>query len=361
MAAPTPFDGDPLLDVAPWVGQMASSFRWTLVTQQTYSILGELHPFRDVTPQMTNDPSRTVKRQISNVVIPPDEVADINLFRDRVIPELVLEDGRSFPLGVFMFLAPTRNRSSRQIPLATKLVDQGFQLDQGTRTSTSIPAGGSITETMATVIAGAGFVIDQVRLSGSTIKAGDAIAWPSGTSRARIVDELAELLAWYSPYFDNDGVLVGRPVDALTFTPLIDYVPIESRIYADSIEETDSLLEAPNVYIVLNSGGTPGEVAGEYLVPEEAPHSVANRGFDIVEVTRMQGVTDTEQAEAIAQANALQSPGDFRRVKLTSPPDPRHDTYDLVQWDGELWREVSWSMQMLPGGEMVHDLRKVFG
>jgi hypothetical protein len=358
--AETLFRGDPLLDIAPWIGQMASSFRWTLVSRQTYTVLGELHPMRDVTPKMTNDPSRAIKRQVSNVVIPPDEAADVNLFADRIRPELVLEDGRSFPLGVFMFLAPARNRTSRQIPLTTRLVDQGFQLDQGTRTSTSIPAGGSVTDTMFEVVSDAGFASNQIELEESAVKAGDPIAWPVGTLRSKIVDDLRTLLSWYAPYFDNNGVFIGRPVDDLAYAPALEYLPIESRIFADSIEETDTLLEAPNVFIVLNSGGSAQEVSGIYEVPQEAPHSTKNRGFEIVEVVRAQGIGDSSQAESIAEALALQSPGDFRQVKLVSPPDPRHDTFDLVLWDGELWREASWSMDLLPGGGMQHELRKVF-
>jgi hypothetical protein len=359
--AETLYRGDPLLDIAPWIGQMASSFRWSLVARQTYAVLGELHPMRDVTPKMTNDPSRTIKRQISNFVLPPDEASEIDLFQDRVRPELVLEDGRSFPLGVFMFLAPTQNISSRQIPLTTRLVDQGFQLDQGIRTSVSIPAGGKLTDTMFDVVADGGFASEQIALEDSAVTAGDPIAWPAGTTRTSIIDDLAVLLAWYSPYFNNKGIYVGRSVDELAYAPTLEYLPIESRVYADSIEETTTLLEAPNVYIVLNSGGAPQEIAGEYEVPEEAPHSVKNRGFSIVEVVRTQGIEDTSQAEAMARSLALQSPGDFRQVNLKSPPDPRHDTNDLVVWDGELWREVSWSMSMSPGGEMTHALRKVYG
>jgi hypothetical protein len=359
--AETLFQGDPLLDIAPWIGQMSSSFRWTLVTGQTYSIIGEIHPHRDVVPKMTNDPARAIKRQISNVVLPADEADDINLFSDRVRPEIVLEDGRTYPLGVFMFLGPTRNRSTRQIPLTTRLVDQGFQLDQGTSTSTSIPAGGSLTDKLIEVVADGGFALDQIELEESFVTAGDPIAWPAGSKRSAIVDELATLLSWYSPYFNNKGTLIGRPVVDPAFAPVLEYLPIESRVYADSIEETDTLLEAPNVYIVLNSGGAPDEVAGVYEVPEEAPHSVKNRGFEIVEVVRSQGIEDTSQAEAIAASLALQAPSDFREVSLISPPDPRHDTNDVVSWDGELWREASWSMDMKPGGEMKHELRKVFG
>ncbi len=360
MGASAIFDGDPLLDIAPWIGEMRASFRWSLVTKGTFSVIGELHPMRDVTPRMDNQPTRKIKRQVGNVVLPPDEAADINLFSDRVYPEMVLEDGRSSPLGVFMFLAPKEQRSSRPIPLATKLVDQGFQLDQKTRTTFSVPSGGSVRDALVNAVGEAGFVDEELRISESTTKTLDPISWPAGTSRARIVDELAQLMGFYSPHFNNEGQLVARPVDDLAFAPTVEYLPVDSRVYADTINETSTLLEAPNVYLVLNNGSVPDEVAGEYRVPDEAPHSVKSRGFEVAEVTKMQGIEDTDQALEIAKSKAFQAPGDFRRVELTSPPDPRHDTNDLILWDGELWREVRWSMQMRSGGEMRHEMRKLY-
>jgi len=353
------FVGDPLLDIAPWVGTIKASFQWELVTRGSLAQLGEIHPMRDVTPRMENQTSRAIKRSVSNVVLPPDEVADIDLFNDRVRVAMVLEDGRRTSLGVFMFLAPAKQISSRPIPLATRLVDQGWQLDQKTKDTFGVVAGGSPLAALRTVIAQAGFTEDQLQIEGSDATTGDPISWQAGTSRARIANDLARLSAYYSVYFDRDGKLIARPVNELQFSPTVEYLPVDSRVFADSIEETTTLLEAPNVYVVVNNGATADSVHAEFYVPSDAPHSVANTGFERAEVIRMQGIPSTAAALEIAKARAFQSPGDFRRVTLTSPPDPRHDTYDFVLWDGELWREVSWSMELRSGGAMRHELRKV--
>ena len=41
-------------------------------------------------------------------------------------------------------------------------------------------------------------------------------------------------------------------------------------------------------------------------------------------------------------------------------PDPRHDGYDVIRWQGFNWLELGWSLPMIEGSSMSHTLRKSY-
>ena len=50
----------------------------------------------------------------------------------------------------------------------------------------------------------------------------------------------------------------------------------------------------------------------------------------------------------------------FETVSVTTALDPRHDSYDVIRWQGENWLETAWSMDLAEGGNMTHQLRKSY-
>ena len=68
-------------------------------------------------------------------------------------------------------------------------------------------------------------------------------------------------------------------------------------------------------------------------------------------------VADADQARAVARGIGIRQTV-FERVSLTTAPDPRHDSYNVVVWQGEKWLELAWSMALVEGGTMNHLLRK---
>ena len=101
-----------------------------------------------------------------------------------------------------------------------------------------------------------------------------------------------------------------------------------------------------------------GVISGSYDVPSSAPHSIQNRGFAVPLVAQMQ-VETVQQATAVATSIGLQSTL-YQRTTLQTFPDPRHDSYDVIRWQGSLWLELAWSMDLIAGGNMTHTLRKVY-
>jgi hypothetical protein len=127
-----------------------------------------------------------------------------------------------------------------------------------------------------------------------------------------------------------------------------------------SVVESDNLLNAPNRFLVIsNSGDADAEpIVGQFDVPSSAPHSIDNRGFVILDTRDLQSAS-TSQAFAMARTLALTNTIVEQR-EIATPPDPRHDSYDVVHWDGENWLEVAWSMTLIEGGSMSHVLQKLY-
>jgi hypothetical protein len=110
---------------------------------------------------------------------------------------------------------------------------------------------------------------------------------------------------------------------------------------------------------VSNASSNPETVTvGTADVPANAPHSIPNRGFVIPLVQDLQ-LSDSTQATAVAQGLAQRFTV-FERVGLTTPPDPRHDSYNVIRWQGENWLELAWTMPLVEGGGMSHLFRKAY-
>lgn len=346
---------DPLLDLDPWVGQRQCTFRFDVTDGVTGENLGEIHPLRGAS--LTHDTTRTIKRQLA-FSLGRQDTADVNTLTDRVRLWMVFPNGQQYPLGKYMF-----TDASRQVYTSGKLGqmalnDEMFLVDQQSPVGVSSISGG-IPKNVETVIAEvmAGLPVD-FSLEASGLQS--ASAWPSGTTRGSMLESLALTGDYFSPWFDNFGVMKFiRSFDPATKIPELDY-DAGNQVTRSDIIESDDLLTAPNTFMVISNAssdmGSP--VVATSSVPSTAPHSVANRGFEILEVQDLQ-ITDQLQADAVA-LNLVNRQTIFERVTLTTPPDPRHDSYNVIRWQNELWLELAWSMALEEGGSMNHLLRKAY-
>lgn len=345
---------DPLLDLDPWVGQRACSFRFNVTDALTKEVLGTITPIRSGA-SLTHDTGRVVKRQLQ-ISLGKHDTANINPVTERISVYMVFANGAEYQLGTYMFTAVTYQQfTSGSLSNAT-LYDEMFIVDQQIKDGFS---NGylAINEIVKKLLAGLPIQYD-IEPTPFSNKTG---SWSIGTSRGQILEALAVAGDYFSPWFDNNGVL--RMVR--TFNPAMRIADIDldngNRVLRDSINRTNDLLIAPNTIVVISnanssSSGTP--VVSTVTIPQNAPNSVLNRGFEIVQTFNLQ-LDSLAQAEAVAQgiSQRLQV---AERVSLTTPPDPRHDSYNIIRWQGANWLELAWSMALVEGGRMNHLMRKAY-
>lgn len=339
------------------IPQRFDTVRWDLLAPD-FTLEGTLSVELDQPPSVTLDTGRDIMRSLQGFRVDATQEQDLDTVTARVRPVVVLQNGSEFPMGVFLFADASRLRRSFGLELDASLVDQNLVVTQPWHDGTSYQTGTSVADALETLALRVNLPATSIEDNGTLL--GTPIAWPIGTSTLESMRGLCALAGYLPPYFDNAGTLVCRSApDFSIVTPDFTY-GAGTRVVADTIVESDDLLSAPNRWVVVGANPSQSEIVGIYDVPDSAPHSYMNRGFYVTEVIRAQGIVDAFQAVEMARAAAEASAATFRWVSFDATLDPRHDTFDAVEWLSETYREVGWSARLETGGTMTHDLRRAY-
>lgn len=344
------------------VTRRAASWRFLLL-DTALKPLGELEVDRGNPPTLSTDTSRAVKRSCSNVTFMPGAIADVDVIRDRVSVTMVLEDGSEWPQGVFLFSDVSRFVFTAGIEIgAVNLVDQLLIVDQQLDQSFALRPGDSITDGIIDLLVPLPVTVVVDPSSAVVSSAQEAISWPAGTSRLRVINELATQVGYHELFFDNDGIgqlhLMPNPESAPDAV-VLSY-PVGRRTYFGTVTRSTDLLELPNRFVVVNNGATDVPIFGLYDVPDSAPHSAVNRGFVISHVEQLQGIDTAADAQRAALSLARAWRWAYETVEFVGPPDPRHDTYDVVDFEGTRYLEIGWSLPLQEGADMRHHVRRTY-
>lgn len=347
-----------LVEMQGW-SQRSATFEFELLNQDL-DLLGLMEINADAPPTIDNNSNRTVKRKLSGLNYHRNQAKEINMLSDRVKAWMVFSDGQRFPLGVFMFADPSTARMTGGDQVDVTLVDQGLMLDQATETTFSLAPGSKVIDALNERFNHRLIRNASIEASATRTKGDEWAVWPAGTSDMDIINDLCAMAGFYSAYFDNSGIPICRSVPNLeNLEPLLSY-ETNTNVYADSIIETNDLLTAPNRYIVVNNGMTDMPVSGFWDIPDTAPHSIVNRRMVVTKVIDSQAVADDAEATNMARAAGLSDTDTYEKANFTAAINPRHDTFDIVGWDGKKYHEQSWSLTCRDGAGQRHELRRVY-
>lgn len=351
---------DALLDLAPSVGQRASTVRFDLLDSALAPIGRVALPADSSRARITMSTTRAIMRDLSGLWLDPVEQAAINPFADRIRPVWILEDGSEFELGVFIFGSMDRVREEWGLDARVAGVDQTVIVDQPITETVALDQGDGIRAALSQQLTTAlvpQWVIDPAITDDLLV--GAPIVWAVGVSRLQVINDLAALAGAFPLYFDNQGV--GQIEVVVEVSDPADHTYVSGgTIIAGSMVESDDLLDAPNQYLTIDSASPDAAISGVYDVPDSAPFSFAARGFFVVQVINEQGLVTPEQAVARGLAEYTNASATYQWVQFSSLPDPRHDTFDTVSYLGDLYREQGWALPLAEGAEMTHDLRRVW-
>lgn len=344
---------DDQLNMSAWIGQRTLTFQFDVIDGTTGENLGQVTPLR--TASLSHDTSRTIKRQLQ-ISLGEADTASLNTLSDRIDVSMVLSDGTTYPLGRYVFTDASQTVFTSGDLATMTLNDEMFIVDQEIEEGINAAVNSQIVVTLIQSIMEQ-FTFDIDIEYSPIILSGDS--WGIGTSRGTILESLAVSGDFFSPWFNNNHTF--RMIR--TFNPA-DQVPTFDfdrgfQVKRAQIVRSNNLLTAPNRIIVISNAGS--GVAGASItstvdIAASAPNSLKNRGF-VIPKTFTLPITDTGQALLVAQGIA-QRATIFEQVSLITAIDPRHDSYDVIQWQGDLWLEQAWSMQLTAGGNMTHLLRK---
>lgn len=350
------------------IGRRVDTFAFELLDTDRSS-KGYLKVAKDSVPTVDLDTSRSTPRTLSGITLQnPDgsvtdaqfvRLDDIDTHRSRVRVKATLQNGSSWPLGVFMFGTDNRNIASVGETWSPELFDESFLLSQDLDRTWSRPAGSSVLA-MFSDIAGARLAALGIPTDYGVddVAAATALTYKVGTSRNDALLALASLLGAMPPFFANAGAHTLKV--APTFSSPIDHVyDAGSRIEDPSITVTNSAYKAPNRYLVVGDGDLP--VRGIYDLPASAPNSFAATGELVTApVHTVSGVTDPVLANLIAYVDSLKDRTTYGTATFSGAFDPRHGAYDTVQLLGVPYLETGWSVECVSGGAHRHVLTRMW-
>lgn len=338
-------------DLLNTVAQRASTFRFALTNGVTGEIKEDLTPLRSAT--LSHDTTRTIKRQLG-LSLGVYDTARIDPLVDRVFVYMVTADGTEWPLGKYMFTDDSLEVHTSGDLANVVLNDEMFLVDQ--QISKGI---NGVKKSINTTISVVMEEFPSIKVNQEASFFEGMQAWTLGSGRGQILQDLALTGDMFPPWLDNNGDMrFIRAFDPAHKVPDFDFDTGNSVIRA-GIVQTSDILTAPNRFIVIsNTSENNTPLVGIADVPVNAPNSFANRGFYIVKTEDLQ-LNTASQAQLVANNLALRSTV-FERVTLTTAPDPRHDSYNVIRWQGDNWLELGWGMSLMEGAVMNHSLRKAY-
>lgn len=349
----TTFDFNKWLDLPRYRGQRVERFRFEWRNGITDETLGWLQPVKDSSPPtISHDTGSSIKRRLQ-LALGVADTAQIDPITDRILPWMEIGD-EVWPLGRYMFTDDTRLDSTRGERGTFVLMDEGFAVDQ------ELTQNYSSTQSVSIAV---GELVGQVSFIDQQLEATEFFAtgaFTAGSTRGQALDAYATQGDYFPYWMDHAGLFrMIRTFDPATQIPNLDYDE-HPRVRLGSIGRTSDVLNAPNRFVVIGNGGASANAAvvGVYDVPPSAPHSIANRGFVLQKTEQLQ-VDSSQQAAAAARNMGIRQTI-YERISLETPIDPRHDSYNVLRFQGDNWLELSWSMTLLQGAPMQHTMRKAY-
>lgn len=350
----TTLPNNPVLDLNTGIGQSGVTYKFKLLNGVTEEQLGYLNPIRNAS--LSHDTTRTIKRQLS-LTLGVADVARVDPLTARVEPIMVASDGTEWPLGRYVFTDISYQDFTSGSLANAVLNDEMFVVDQQITEGVDGGLDKNIEQIILAVMKGLPFTV----MVEPTLYEADGMSWASGTNRGQILEALALNGDYFSPWFGNDRSLnFVRAFNPADRVPDFNFDNGRQVAQASVLRSSDILL-APNRFTVISNTMDTffnNAITATVDTPPTAPNSFANRGFYIPLTVTVQASTGA-QATAIAK-NLAQRNQVYERINLTTAPDPRHDSYNVILWQGALWLELAWMLNMTPGGAMTHLLRKSY-
>lgn len=356
---------DQMFGPALGLGQRVSTFRYQVTDGITGIRLGDVTPLRTTIPVMVHNTQNTIMRTLTGLNFGAADTAAMNPITDRISVFMVMDnvDGTSseYPVGRYMYSSTNKQILTGGDLAQNSLFDEMFIVDQQL-TSSFHALGETVDQAIARLLlplVSSGLITYVIDFSGVQAVG----AWPAGTSRAKVLSDLCTQGNFFQPWFSNTYEM--RIINS--FNPALQLPNFDfdnsGVVFRDTISYTNDFLEAPNQYVVINNQGTTTTstevgAVGIYNVPDSAPWSSFHRGFVIPQVEELQASTASDLsnlAESIAQQSIV-----FERTQMSTAPDPRHDSYDVIRWQDRQWMEIAYSFQLQEGSPTLRTFRKAY-
>ena len=223
-------------------------------------------------------------------------------------------NGVSWPLGVYLMSAPVEQHSSTGRSWEVTLKDKLSILDEDSVPETyALDSGANVVSSVRQVIEDAGESNHSISADPRVLSG--PLAWPTGTSRLTIVQDLLRLINFAPLRADGWGAYVGSPfVDPQSRGLAYYFEEGQSAIHLPSFQVTRDVAGIPNRLIGVSSQSSGGLVVTADNNEPGSPYSIPSRGrviarsedFDATDIDTLAGLVVRRMQELMAPASVVE-------------------------------------------------------
>ena len=270
-------------------------------------------------------------------------------------PVYHVRDVGEWPLGMFLARSPRiEHDSTVDLKVSVQLYDLTYKLAQWAKLPAplSLPAGTVVTTAIAAQLQLGGITRFSVTPSTAVLKA--PMAWDSGESRLKVINDLAAAIGYWSAHADPNGIMLVDPYAApLERSPAWGFAPGDASIYVPRWAEEQDDFDVPNrlsgVQKVTDGVSPATYTAVLDSLDPASPYTAARRGFFVDgDILRDVDAADAAALKAAVDRALLDAASKVRNLTVTHLWLPGVEIGDAVTFtpDGRV-RRASVSKQAL--------------
>lgn len=294
----------------------------------------------------------------------------IDWLNDRIQPFIMFKmpDGgwAEWSQGIFLLSTPVRVEKNGEVYREVEAYD-GLQVlkDDKFDSRYYITLGTNYVSAIISILNSAG--ISKYNLEQTTASLQTTREWEPGTEKLTIINELLQEIAYTQLWVDEYGFYTAAKY-RLPSERAADYSYKDNEMsvtYNEMSEELD-LFSIPNKWVVIKSNAESSPLVSTYTNSNpDSITSTVSRGRNIVDYRTIDNIADQASLDDYTRNLAYESSQVYGHVAFETAIMPMHSYNDCLEVvysslgiDGK-YIETSWSMQLVAGSRMRHDVRKV--
>lgn len=242
----------------------------------------------------------------------------------RIKPILTIDGYGDVALGVFLVSEAPESWDAIGRMWAVKLLDKTTILDQDAVSATyTLDAGSVVTDEIETLIESTGETNHAITPSTATLL--NPLAWPAGTTKLQIVNDLLATINYFSLFCNGDGQYRGEPYVKPASRPVVwEFLDGSDCIYMPVFGKDVDLWSIPNEVTAITQGD--GETAALTSTATNddptSPYSTVSRGRTISRVFTGVEIADQPTLDAWTLRRLIELTTPTASVEIQHGPVP---------------------------------------
>lgn len=284
----------------------------------------------------------------------------------QVFEANVLDRWIPFPLGIFLLSSPKRkdrtNGVFREVEAYGGLI---ILRDDKFETTYAVNEGTKYYDAIIELLSSSGITKYNIEYTDAALQR--SIEFEPGKEKLFAINELLRQINYTPIYDDVNGSFTSSPYRSPAIKSIdYSYRDDDLSVMYQGVEEELDLFEIPNKWVVVCSNPEQDPLGSTYSNEnEDSPLSIVNRGRTIVDYREVTDIADQQTLDAYVQRIAFEASQVYGRISFETAIMPMHDYADLLEIDYSplnilgKYAETSWTIPLITGGKMKHELRKV--